>query len=261
MPAPTAERLKVRCYRCNQLLAVAANKAGAVVACPKCKADLLIPRPEPQPSEEPADPSVVPLNSGTFPSLAPGADSSTKTEGPAEPAPRGYLDEIAALIPPEVAALRPEDLRVEAEFFQSIAREPKRAPTPTEEPITFPGSLMSDDFTPPSAAAEPEPVAPPDISAIFTSAGVVTGAGVAIETPPPLPQPGPAPAPEPAVVPPISIEPEAIRRPVDDAPRAVREVVLPASVVLAWSLLVLMAIPMAFLAGLMIGHFLWKTGP
>src|SRR5262249_27680993 len=40
-----AERIKVRCYRCNQLLAVPPNKAGAVVSCPKCKAELLIPTP------------------------------------------------------------------------------------------------------------------------------------------------------------------------------------------------------------------------
>ncbi len=72
MPPPTAERLKIRCYRCNQLLAVAPNKAGTVVACPKCKADLLIPRPDPQPpADEPADPSVLALKSGTFPALAP----------------------------------------------------------------------------------------------------------------------------------------------------------------------------------------------
>ena len=68
----TAERLKVRCYRCNQLLAVAPGKAGTVVACPKCKAELLIPRPEPQPTaDEPADPSVAALKSETFPALRP----------------------------------------------------------------------------------------------------------------------------------------------------------------------------------------------
>ncbi len=46
------ERLKIRCYQCNQLLAVAPNKAGTVVACPKCKADLLIPRQETQSKED-----------------------------------------------------------------------------------------------------------------------------------------------------------------------------------------------------------------
>src|SRR5207253_1731196 len=40
------ERLKFRCYRCNQLLAVAPSKAGTIVSCPKCQADLLIPAAE-----------------------------------------------------------------------------------------------------------------------------------------------------------------------------------------------------------------------
>ena len=40
------ERLKFRCYRCNQLLGATPNKAGSVVTCPKCSAELLIPVPE-----------------------------------------------------------------------------------------------------------------------------------------------------------------------------------------------------------------------
>ncbi len=40
------ERLKFRCYRCNQLLGATPNKAGSVVTCPKCSAELLIPMPE-----------------------------------------------------------------------------------------------------------------------------------------------------------------------------------------------------------------------
>ena len=62
-------------------------------------------------------------------------------------------------------------------------------------------------------------------------------------------------------VPPIQIETVAIRPSADAEPRSIQQVVLPASVVLAWSMFVLAAIPMAFLAGLMIGHFIWKNGP
>jgi hypothetical protein len=259
MPAPTAERLKIRCYRCNQLLAVAPNKAGAVVACPKCKADLLIPRPEPQPAEEPADPSVVALGSGTFPSLAPLTNAPTRPAGPEGSSPSPFQDEIAALIPPEVAALRPEDLRVEAEFFESIARNPRPAPPPAPDSFEFPGTKLSADFSPPTATTEPASVTPSEVSAIFTSAGLALGGASTVETPPPLPLP--IPAPEPAVVPPISIEPEAIRPPAAAEPRAIREVVLPASAVLASMMVVLLAIPMAFVAGLLIGHFLWKSAP
>ncbi|WP_165252652.1 hypothetical protein [Paludisphaera soli] len=69
-------------------------------------------------------------------------------------------------------------------------------------------------------------------------------------------------APEPAgdpVIPPIRYDPPSIRPPAAgaDAPRAA-DVVLAPAVVLAWSLLVLAAIPSAFVAGLLIGHFVWK---
>jgi hypothetical protein len=258
MPPPTADRLKVRCYRCNQLLAVAPSKAGTVVACPKCKSELLIPRPEPQPSgDEPTDSSVVALKSGTFPALAPVTESATTgREGGSSPS---FLDEISALIPPEVAALRPEDLRVEAEVFGAINRQPS-PPPPAEDPFSFPGRLSAADLIPPPATVEPIPAAPQDVPAFSTSAGsapVATGTAAA---PPPLPISVPAPEAN-IVVPPIRLEPEAIRPPVDAEPRGIREVLLPASVVLAWSLFVLSAIPMAFVAGLMIGHFLWRTGP
>src|SRR5262245_4091291 len=107
MPPPTADRLKVRCYRCNQLLAVAPNKAGAVVACPKCKAELLIPRPEDSSAgAEPAGPEPAGSKSGTFPSVSAIAEAATTPTGRAESPSPSYLDEIAALIPPEVAALR-----------------------------------------------------------------------------------------------------------------------------------------------------------
>lgn len=260
MPPPTAERLKVRCYRCNQLLAVAPSKAGTVVACPKCKAELLIPRPEPQPADEPGDPSVLALKSGTFPSLAPVPDSTRAAGGEGGPSP-SYLDEIAAIIPPEVAALRPEDLRVEAEVFGAITRQPS-PPPPADEPFSFPASLA---IAEPSAAPPPAPVEPTSALAVegpafLASLGATAVATGAVAAPPPLPISAPAPEPN-VVVPPIRLESEAIRPPQDAEPRAIREIVMPASVVLVWWLFALSAIPMAFLAGLMIGHFLWKTGP
>lgn len=259
MPPPTAERLKVRCYRCNQLLAVALSKAGTVVACPKCKAELLIPRADPRPSaEDSADAGVSPLKSGTFPALAPLPETTTTGRG-GSPSP-SFLDEISALIPPEVAALRPEDLRVEAEVFGAIAREPS-PPPPAEEPFSFPGALSAADFSPPPASVEPSPAAPQEVPSFLATLSAAPAAPATVEAPPPLPISVSAPEPN-VVVPPIRVEPEAIR-PSDGAEprRGISEVVLPASVVLAWLLFVLSAIPMAFIAGLMIGHFLWKTGP
>jgi hypothetical protein len=58
-------------------------------------------------------------------------------------------------------------------------------------------------------------------------------------------------------IPAIDIEPTSLIRPSGER-RTVREVTLPATVVLAWSLFVLLALGMAFIAGLMIGHFVWK---
>ena len=41
--------------------------------------------------------------------------------------------------------------------------------------------------------------------------------------------------------------------------RRVTEVVLPASVVVAWSLFALLGIGLSFVAGLLMGHFIWKV--
>jgi hypothetical protein len=269
MPAPPVERLKIRCYRCNQLLAVAPTKAGTVVACPKCKADLLIPRPDSrQPADEPTDPSVLALKSGTFPALAPLTESATATAGGggSAAASSSYLDEIAAVIPPELAALRPEDLRVEAEFFENITRQPP-APAPADDdPFPFPAELLaSRDLSAPPVADERGNEAPPVASALSTEVAMGCGIFGAVEAPPPLPLPQPAavtaPVPERVVIPPIQNETSMIRPPANAEPRAIHQVVLPASFVLAWMMFVLAALPMAFLAGLMIGHFIWKTGP
>ncbi len=237
------ERLKIRCYQCNQLLAVAPNKAGTVVACPKCKADLLIPRLE-TPSK--AD------GQSDDPSLATNPSSSVKVSASAsgsssvgEPSP--FLAEIAAVIPPEVAALRPEDLRVEAEFFEALTNQPPMTPRP--DPFQFPESFSPEAVPPPPEA--PEPSEPAFVSS-YAPAPIVPTPGP-IAAPPPLPQVD-------VVVPPIQLDTSHILPPVSEA-RRIREVTLPATVVLAWSLFVLASVAMSFIAGLMIGHFLWRTTP
>ena len=84
----------------------------------------------------------------------------------------------------------------------------------------------------------------------------VAGTSGPITMPPPLPA-----AEADVVVPPIQLEASpTIQAPVTET-RRINEVTLPASVVLAWSLFVLAAIAMSFVAGLMIGHFLWRTIP
>src|SRR5205823_2178402 len=125
-PPMPAERLKVRCYRCNQLLAVAPSKAGSIVACPKCKAELLITSSEPQTTGEgPSGPGAAGAKSAF-------TKASTSILPPGQlPT---FLEEIAAAIPPEVADLRPEDLRVEAEFFENLTHQPPATASPEPFP-------------------------------------------------------------------------------------------------------------------------------
>jgi phage FluMu protein Com len=234
------ERLKIRCYQCNQLLAVLPNKAGTVVACPKCKADLLIPRLEsPSKEDEDADHSGLEANSS---SVKVSASNSGSPSSVGEPSP--FLAEIAAVIPPELAALRPEDLRVEAEFFEALTHRPPVTPTPRPDPFQFPTT-----FSPETLPAAPEAPGPSELA--FES-GFATAP---ISAPPPLPVPQVD-----VVVPPIQFETSPILPPATET-RRIREVTLPATVVLAWSLFVLASTAMSFIAGLMIGHYLWKNTP
>jgi phage FluMu protein Com len=253
----TIERLKIRCYRCNQLLAVSPTKAGTVVACPKCKADLLIPRQESQAQGDGAEETGVAANLSSAMMLSDSAAGSPRISAEST----SFLDEIAAIIPPELAALRPEDLRVEAEFFGSLTQEPpppaRSAPelslTDRADPFQFPDSFMPETLLPPAE----KPLRSPSAVGFSVASEVVATTAAPIPMPPPLP----APAPD-AVIPPIQIEPwSATILPPGTEPRRIHEVTLPASVVVAWSLFVLVAVAMSFVAGLMIGHFLWRTTP
>jgi hypothetical protein len=69
--------------------------------------------------------------------------------------------------------------------------------------------------------------------------------------------PKPADALEP-VSPPIRIEPTRIA-PDRTPPVRSRDLLIPRSVVAFWSLFVLMAQALAFVAGLLAGHFLWRV--
>jgi hypothetical protein len=79
----------------------------------------------------------------------------------------------------------------------------------------------------------PRPAEPPP-SAPASSGGAVSPVGPAIEIE------------HPTILPPGA------------ETRRVSEVILPASVVLSWSLFALLGIALSFVAGLLMGHFLWK---
>lgn len=184
--------IKFRCYRCNQLLGVARSKAGAVVDCPKCSAELIVPEPPP------AEPETGVPSGQNLP------EPSTST-----------LDSGLAL---DFLDIRPEDIRVE------------------------PGAH---DYRP-AATAEvaPEPVYEAPLA----------------PAPPPVEEALP-PAPEP-VVPPIRLDAPKTVRAAEAArllPARPRDLILPRSVVTAWSLFVLLALALAFIAGLLAGHYVWRV--
>lgn len=125
--------------------------------------------------------------------------------------------------------IRPEDIRVEPgiEFLRGpAADEPELA----EEPI--------DDENP---SQPPEPALDSDRGGEPTPPPIV---------PPALPQGAPA----------IAVETNREARGYEPYGRVrARDVVLPRSVVLAWSLFVLLALALAFSAGLLAGHYVWRV--
>jgi|GEM_PF-1041566 len=240
------DHLRFRCYRCNQLLGVSSRKAGTVISCPRCAAELKVPRPEEQTVTADASRSG---HGFTTESRAPVSSSAptSKSGGNALPS---FMEEIAAAIPDDLATLRPEDIRVEAEFVDLIV-------------------TTSEGVTPPAPAAkvpqsEPLPGDPVEVEAYFaqTPPPAEPPPVVRAEPPPVLP-PEPRPEEPPvdpaigAVLPAIKIETPTLLPPGRQL-QAVSEVILQPATVLAWSLLVLLALPMAFLAGLLLGHFVWK---
>jgi len=149
-----------------------------------------------------------------------------------------FMYELGHAIPEDLVALRPEDIRVEAEFADlvittneptSLAAEPVAAPEPvgyTAEPISA-ETFLADV---------------PPVSRISTQASA--------EQPPVDAAPG-------TVLPEISIEPPSVL-PVNRHTGPVREVLIQPAVLLVWSMIVLLSLPLAFIAGLLIGHFLWR---
>jgi hypothetical protein len=228
------DRLRFRCYQCNQLLGAPPKKAGSVISCPRCKAELMVPAPE----ELTASPDTA--TTSRNPAATGGALEGAGAASP-EAQPRtlpSFMEEIAAAIPDDLASLRPEDIRVEAEFVDLVVTTPPPVPPPVEPPPA------------------PEPALPAESSPPAETSASST---IALVNPTPAAGPGP-PGQEQAlgaVLPQINIETSSILPRAQEI-RAVHEVVLQPATVLAWSLLVLLSLPMAFLAGLLIGHFIWK---
>jgi DNA-directed RNA polymerase subunit RPC12/RpoP len=234
--------LKFRCYQCNQLLGVPPKRAGSVIACPRCGTELLVPRPETEPQPEPslaADLARAPVPAGRSRPRSRGAAADTEPAGSEAGSLSSFTSEHGSAIPEDLVALRPEDIRVEAEFVDLVVT--------TDEPTSF----ASESAT----ASEPVGFPAEPISAETFLADVPPVSRLSTQATAEQPSVDAAPG---AVLPEISIEPPSIlraNRPIGP----VREVLIQPAVLLVWSMIVLMSLPMAFIAGLLIGHFLWRV--
>ena len=160
--------------------------------------------------------------------MVPEADDPS--EVPRDPEPEAIPSILSSLVLDRLdplEGLRPEDIRVEPGLLD-LGRA-RREPRPIER----------------APAWSPEPPAPEPPPFVLTPEAL---AGPQFEAPP---------RPDEEVLPPIQTEPVAIR-PSRPTTRA-RDITLPRSVVTAWSLFVLLALGMAFAAGLLAGHFLWRV--
>jgi len=230
-------RLKFRCYRCNQLLSTSPKRVGKEIACPRCKAELVVPQLG-------AEPEAAAANADTGEGMGKAGAARRQRQAIASADPgivRSPMEDLATAIPEDLVALRPEDIRVEAEFVDLVIT--------TDEPGTstpVPNAPVQPDESPfpelqESVPAEPSPRLTPEMMVGPADDPGRPSVDAAMN----------------AVLPAITIDPPTILPP-DREIRHVREVVLQPSTVLAWSLLVLLSIPMAFISGLLIGHFLWK---
>jgi hypothetical protein len=223
--------VKFRCYRCNTLLGVSRAKIGSVIACVKCGTELVVPDPDEAPVSEASVSAAVSTPSG----LA----EPTLENAPARD----------AGIPLALQDIRPEDIRIEPEVPwnpsvpSSAPAEPTIGPLQTEfEAVTGTGTGIEIEIEietePRSAPAAPDPV---------FAARIV---------PPPEPS-RPVAEPEP-IVPKIEVEPVRIVRE-RSRPGRPRDLTIPRSVVAFWSLFVLIAQALGFVAGLLAGHYLWRV--
>ena len=153
-----------------------------------------------------------------------------------------FLTALDAGVPLDLADLRPEDIRVQSgddwKPLPITLDASRRASAPESPPFLAPlgGEADGGKDVPFDLEAYPTPlvVQPPPAETLLVPPPVETG------------------------VPPIKVEPPSILPERTLAIRS-RDLVLPRSVVATWSLFVLVAQALAFLAGLLAGHYLWRV--
>lgn len=257
-----AEPIRFRCFQCQKLLGVSPSKVGAIVACPSCGMELIVPElPAVSPAQNESKPrSASAGKSDSSPAIAtaqadqPGEHSfqprSPKTnrgsavepaivawDSAGSPSSDSHATEAAAF--PELQIAEPSSLRGDPHRRRRSERPEPVAPLETDRPAIsgFPPPEFRDssaDFisTAGNGGESEESVSPP---LVFAQASEEFAA--------PLIRPEPTPS---------LIERGSVGRRSD--------VVLPRSVVALWSFLVLLAVAGAFTTGLLIGKFVWAPG-
>ncbi len=237
-------KITFRCYQCNKLLGASRSKVGTVVSCPKCGAELIVPDPaEAEPAQEEAE-------------------RSPETRAPSAPSP-----EAASLVGPgsevDFPNFGPEDIRA----VSQADAPPEPAAPQGRAGIRFPGHQYRTAVAPSRAGVVPDsrpgrvPPPPPRTPTPPPSTPTATPRATAphpVASPPPEEEEEPV---FPAVLAPAaSISTEAPSLTSSRTPPARRnDVVLPRTAVVLWTFYVLIGSAAAFVSGLLIGHYLWKT--
>ncbi len=214
--------IRFRCFNCQQLLGAGQHKIGAVMACPKCGTELVVPDPLASNSDE----AAASLAEANVEEPAEGLVGRIETE----PMGSSIFERID---------LRIEELQVEPEP-PAHQKPPERAQA-SATPIAPVVNLAAEAKVIQSSKI-------PDATPVALQVGVgnplAESAAVSLDSPRPQPPPPP-----PSQNSTHFVAPTVVIR--------ARDVVVPRVVMFAWSLTVLAGIGMAFVAGLMVGHFLW----
>ncbi len=236
--------LRFRCFQCNKLLGAPVRKAGKTITCPNCKADLIVPTPSTDPPLEDA-----------IRALTPNVDESAHINQPSSPRhdPGFSWEEIDASIfeGPEVLTsndLPPIDLE-SAPAIETAEYTLPRFDKPVPSLSTEASSPPLDFIAPPENLADSTSSSPVD----FKFAPVDPRVDVLLI--PPV-------SPTAQAIPDLTVETPTVSAAPKLAPASRRRdgnVVLAQSVLISWSLFVVLALAISFVAGLLVGHFFWKN--
>lgn len=227
-------RVKFRCVHCNRLLSAPANRIGKAIACPKCVQAVTIPALGAGSELEASQPESL-SQAAAGAALRSAAARKARDDVPE------FMAEIAAAISDEVLAIQPEDIRAEVPLLGIDFTPVDRVAPPLELSQSEEWTSPADSDVPPEAELNSRD----DVRAEswFNPPATASSREAAAEI----------------LVPPIEVEAVPLRSTASEPmARRTGDVVLPASVILAWSLFVLFAQAFAFLAGLLIGHYYWK---